>query len=105
MSIALQLAIERLIVSWVAMIYLPLVGRRVKVVYRAHTTHVSVVGSLVADSGVSIFVEQHFDQNGRGKTFRLKIPFHCVVRLSEIKIDPGPAFQNEKSSRSAGGFC
>jgi len=47
-------------------------------------------GSLVADSGVSIFVEQHFDQNGRGKTFRLKIPYHCVVRLSEIKLGPRP---------------
>jgi hypothetical protein len=73
-------------------------------VYRAHTTDVSVVGSLVADSGVSIFVEQHFDQNGRGKTFRLKIPYYCVVRLSEIKFDPCPALKYEKGPSFAGGF-
>ena len=87
------------------MIYLPLVGRRVEVVYRAHTIDVSVVGSLVADSGVSISVEQHFDLNGRGKTFRLKIPYHCVVRLSEVKFDPRPAFKNKKGPTVAGGFC
>jgi len=62
----------------------------VEVVYRLGTMHLVVAGLLLADSEESIFVEQHLDQNGPVKTFHLKIPHHCIVRLSEINPDPTP---------------
>jgi hypothetical protein len=60
------------------------VGKRVEVVYRLKTIQQVIVGLLFADSGESIFLEQHLDQSGPAKTFRLKIPYHCIVRLNEI---------------------
>jgi hypothetical protein len=68
--------------------YSPLVGKRVEVVYRLGTMHLVVAGLLLEDSGESIVVEQHLDQNGPVKTFHLKIPHHCIVRLNEINPDP-----------------
>ena len=68
--------------------YSRLVGKRAEVVYRVGAIHLLAVGLLLADSGESIFVEQHFDQSGSVKTFHLKIPYHCIVQLSESI--PGP---------------
>ena len=63
--------------------YTSLVGKRAEVTYRVGSLNLSAAGTLVADSGEFIFVEQHFDQRGSVKTFHLKIPYHCIVRLSE----------------------
>ncbi len=70
--------------------YAPLVGKRVEVVYRLGTIHLLAAGLLLADSGESIFVEQRLDQEGAFKTFHLKIPYHCILRLSEIAPDSMP---------------
>ena len=89
MSIALSITAQQLIASWVAMMrFLPLVGKRIEVVYRVCTIDVSIVGSLVADSGATVSLEEHFDLNGRDKTWRLMIPYHCLVRLREIDMRP-----------------
>jgi len=37
----------------------------------------------VADSGGSIFLEQHFEQRGQQKHFRWEIPYQYIVRLEE----------------------
>ncbi len=71
--------------------YSSLVGRRVEVVYRVGTVHLLATGTLLADSGQHIFVEQHFDQHGSVENIHLKIPYHCIVRLTESNPDPTPA--------------
>ena len=63
--------------------YSSLVGRRVEVVYRLGTVQLLAVGVLLGDSGEFTFVGQHLDQHGSIKAFQLKIPYHCIVRLSE----------------------
>ena len=40
-------------------------------------------GRFVADSGRSIFLEQHFAQHGNQRTFRWEIPYQYIVRLEE----------------------
>ncbi len=62
--------------------YSPLLGKRLEVVYRLGTINLLAVGILVADSGQSIVVQQHCKQNGGVKTFHLRIPYHCIVRLN-----------------------
>ncbi len=59
--------------------YAALLGKWVEAVYRFGTVYVLVVGTLLADSGEFIFVEQHYV---RGRV-HLKIPYHCIVRLNE----------------------
>ncbi len=47
-------------------------------------------GVLAADSGKSIFLEEHFSQHGRVKSFRWEIPYQCIIRLSETEELPSP---------------
>jgi len=68
--------------------YFGFLGRRVEVQYRAGDIVLPASGTLVADSGRSIFLEQNFEQHGRHKHFRWEIPYQCVVRLGE-KPHPG----------------
>ena len=63
--------------------YPALLGKRVEVAYRLGTIYLLASGLLIAESGESIFVQQHFEQHGSVKTCQLKIPYHCIVRLSE----------------------
>jgi hypothetical protein len=44
-------------------------------------------GTFVADSGRSIFLEQHFEQRGSEKHFRWEIPYQYIVRIEE-KAEP-----------------
>jgi len=64
--------------------YFALLGRRIEVQYRAADMLLPAAGILVADSGKSIFLEEHFCQRGTVKTFRWEIPYPCIVRLGEI---------------------
>ncbi len=62
--------------------YSSLLGRRVEVVYRFGFVHLVTTGILVADSGECIFVEQRLSRPNYAKTFHLKIPYHCIIRLN-----------------------
>jgi ribosome maturation factor RimP len=64
--------------------YAVLVGKRVEVHYRlVNNTHQKSVGTLVTDTGESIFIEEHFSQGERQKTIRVEIPYEYVIRVVE----------------------
>jgi len=63
--------------------YSAFLGRRVEVQYRAGDILLPASGTFVADSGRSIFLEQHFEQRGQHKHFRWEIPYQYIVRLEE----------------------
>ncbi len=63
--------------------YSSFLGRRVEVHYRAGDILLPASGTLVADSGRSIFLEQHLLQRGLLKHFRWEIPYQYIVRLEE----------------------
>src|SRR5260370_3586868 len=63
--------------------YSGLLGRRVEVHYRAGDILLPASGTLVADSGRSIFLEQSLVQRGQPKYFRWEIPYQFIVRLEE----------------------
>ena len=68
--------------------YSAFLGRRVEVQYRAGDILLPASGIFVADSGRSIFLEQHFEQRGKQGHFRWEIPYQCLVRIEE-KPDSG----------------
>jgi len=68
--------------------YSAFLGRRVEVQYRAGDILLPASGVFVADSGRSIFLEQHFEQRGKHGHFRWEIPYQCLVRIEE-KPDSG----------------
>ena len=63
--------------------YSAFLGRTVEVQYRAGEILLPASGTFVADSGRSIFLEQHFDQHGQAKQFRWEIPYQYIVRIHE----------------------
>jgi hypothetical protein len=71
--------------------YSAFLGRAVEVQYRAGDICLPASGTLVADSGRSIFLEQHYEQCGQQKNFRWEIPYQCIVRIEERKISPAPS--------------
>jgi hypothetical protein len=65
--------------------YSAFLGRRVEVHYRAGDILLPASGTFVADSGRSIFLEQHLSQRGQSKYFRWEIPYQYIVRLEAAK--------------------
>jgi hypothetical protein len=65
--------------------YSAFLGRAVEVQYRAGDICLPASGTFVADSGRSIFLEQHYEQLGQLKNFRWEIPYRCIVRLKEVE--------------------
>ena len=65
--------------------YSAFLGSFVDVQYRAGDICLPASGTLVADSGRSIFLEQHYEQHGQPKNFRWEIPYQCIVRLGGRK--------------------
>ena len=63
--------------------YSAFLGRFVDVQYRAGDICLPASGTFVADSGRSIFLEQHYEQHGQSKNFRWEVPYQCIVRLEE----------------------
>jgi hypothetical protein len=63
-------------------------ARRVSVVYRAADIFLPATGTLVADSGKSIFLEESFCQHGKERRFRWEIPYRCIVSLKEAPAAP-----------------
>jgi hypothetical protein len=58
-------------------------GKRVEAQYRVADIHQKSVGTLVADTGRSIVVEERILQGERKKTMRVEIPYEYVIRLTE----------------------
>jgi hypothetical protein len=79
--------------------YSAFLGRRVEVQYRAGDILLPASGTFVADSGRSIFLEQHFEQRGTEKHFRWEIPYQYIVRLEE-KPEPPPDTTSAATSSS-----
>jgi len=82
--------------------YSDLLGRRIEVHYRAGDILIPASGILVADSGRSVFLEQHLLQRGQQKHFRWEIPYQYIVRLEE-KPDPEPPVGDPKPSAEQAG--
>ena len=70
--------------------YHPLIGRRVEVQYRAGDVILPATGTLAADSGRSIFLEERLILRGQVKTFRWEIPYAFILSLDE-SFAPPPA--------------
>lgn len=66
-----------------------LIGRRVEVQYRAGDIVLPATGTLAADSGRSIFLEEHIEQRGQVKHFRWEIPYQCIMKIEE-RLAPSP---------------
>jgi hypothetical protein len=64
--------------------YSQFLGRRVIVQYRAGDILVPASGTFVADSGRSIFLEQHIEQRGKRSYFRWEIPYGYLQRIEEL---------------------
>ena len=76
--------------------YSAFLGRRVEVHYRAGDILLPASGTFVADSGRSIFLEQHLEQRGQLKHFRWEIPYQYIVSLEE-KPDAEASFTETQS--------
>ena len=61
--------------------------------YRAGDILLPATGTLAADSGRSIFLEESLGQRGKLKHFRWEIPYQCIVRIEEkpLEIEASPA--------------
>lgn len=88
--------------------YPELIGRRVDVQYRAGDVMLPATGTLVADSGKSIFLEEKLVQRGQVKNFRWEIPYRFISSISEnfapMPSLPAPteaAAADAKSAREA----
>jgi hypothetical protein len=77
--------------------YPAFLGRRVEVQYRAGDILLPASGTFVADSGRSIFLEQHIEQRGQQKQFRWEIPYPCIVRIKEKEDAAAPAARDESA--------
>ncbi len=64
--------------------------------YRASDLQMSAVGTLVADDGKSIFIEERFSQSGKEKTLRVEIPYDYIVRVVESNGDSPSASSASK---------
>lgn len=49
--------------------------------YRAGGLSLTATGTLVADSGRSIFLEERLEHQGRKKQFRWEIPYSSILRI------------------------
>lgn len=63
--------------------YSRFLGGAVKVQYRLGDVLLSASGTFVADSGRSIFLEQHLEQRGKRNYFRWEIPYPYIHRIEE----------------------
>ena len=63
--------------------YISFVGKRVEAQYRVADIHQKSVGTLVADTGRYIVIEERILQGERKKTMRVEIPYEYVIRVTE----------------------
>jgi hypothetical protein len=82
--------------------YANMLGKRVEVHYRAGEVTLPATALLVADSGRSIFLEDHYVLRGRTQTFRWEIPYSCILRLEESRkpVKPSQEYSPETPTPS-----
>lgn len=80
--------------------------------YRVGEMLLSATGSFSADSGRSIFLEQHLEQRGSRKYFRWEIPYPYIHSIeAEAKVeatdgvhpDPPRGDSNQKAAAAGAG--
>jgi hypothetical protein len=90
-------------------------GRKVTVQYRVGDVLLPASGTFAADSGRSIFLEQHVEQRGKRSYFRWEIPYQYIHRIEEAeetleppeppavqKAAPAEAENSQATAASAG---
>lgn len=85
-------------------VYSHFLGNAVKVQYRLGDIFLTASGTFVADSGRSIFLEQHVEQRGKRNYFRWEIPYphiHRIELLQTAETNPDPAVPAPLSPRAA----
>jgi len=89
--------------------YSQYLGRTVTVQYRAGDILVPASGTFVADSGRSIFLEQHIEQRGKRSYFRWEIPYGYIQRIEEAceprppaEVPPAPAHPKRLATAAGG---
>src|SRR5260370_20540850 len=65
-------------------------GRKVTVQYRVGDVLLPASGTFAADSGRSLFLEQHVEQRGKLCYFRWEIPYQYIHRIEEAEETPEP---------------
>lgn len=80
--------------------YSQFLGRKVTVNYRVGDVLIPASGTLVGDSGRSIFLEQHLEQRGRMNYFRWEIPYPYIHRLAEVTDADEAVLASELNSSS-----
>src|SRR6202790_5919914 len=78
--------------------YSQFLGHNINVQYRTGGFLLPASGTLVGDSGRSIFLEQHMQVRGKLTYFRWEIPYQSIHRLEEV---PAPANQPQKIAAEA----
>ena len=71
--------------------------------YRAGDLLLPASGTFAADSGRSIFLEQHVEQHGKRSYFRWEIPYqyiHKIEETPELAEEPTPE-HNKASGRES----
>lgn len=81
--------------------YSRFLGGMVKVQYRLGDVLLSASGTFVADSGRSIFLEQHLEQRGKRNYFRWEIPYPYIHRIEAITADPETSAEVPLSAKAA----
>src|SRR5271166_4328690 len=88
-------------------------GRKVTVQYRVGDVLLPATGTFAADSGRSIFLEQHVEQRGKKSYFRWEIPYQYIHRIEELEesaeqpAPPGPApnvTENPQAAAAGAGY-
>ena|SRR5215831_4139896 len=86
-------------------------GRRVTVQYRVGDVLLPASGTFSADSGRSIFLEQHVEQRGKRSYFRWEIPYQFIHKIEEaleqalqepVRVQASPEAQDIKQAAAAG---
>jgi hypothetical protein len=86
--------------------YSQFLGRNVAVQYRVGDVLLPASGKFVADSGRSIFLEQHIKQRGKRSYFRWEIPYGYIHRIEDAgeseapASDPAPASSELREARA-----
>jgi hypothetical protein len=78
--------------------YSNLIGQRVEVDYRAGDVLLTATGKMAADTGKSIFLEEHSDQKGKTKTFRWEIPYPCILSVAQSLAPANASEQRDAES-------